>query len=739
MKNILLCLFISICLFINKSNAQNTIIPTNAVWKYLSNGSNQGTNWRNSSFDDSSWPQGAAELGYGDAPTTTVTANKTTYYFRKNISITPSQFSDFTLKLRRDDGIVVYVNGTEVYRNNMPSGTISYTTQASSACSDDGKTIFTNTISNSLFISGTNTIAAEVHNSSTSSSDITFELQLIGNSISTSSCAVPNVGLFTTTNKTATSAQVGWSSVAGALSYNVQYRIRNVGASYSVAISTNNNYLILNNLTPSTNYEFIVQTICSGGQSAYSSSGWFTTNSSSTTCSIPSSLSVSNLTNTSAVLNWLNVSEAQSYNINYRSVGSSTWTTTTSTTNSKNITGLVVGTNYEFCVQTVCSAGNSSFSPTSSFTTTGGISSSSVPQFTHIVVVIGENTNASSVIGNTTDAPYINSLAQAGAYFTNSYAITHPSQPNYLQLFSGSNQGVTNDSKPASHFTTPNLAKELINAGKTFIYYNEGLPSVGYDGTSSGLYQRKHNALANWMGTGTNQVPTTLNQPFTSFPTNFNNLPSVSFVVPDMCNDGHDVCFPYNNRTKQYDAWIQNNLDAYKQYCSNPANNSLLIVTYDEDDFTSTNKISTVFYGSKVLVGSYSQTINHYNVLRTLEDANGLTTHAGAAASSTPINFCWSSVAKINNETNESKFTTSLYPNPTNGNFKLEFNDAMNKNVAVQIFNLLGENKLNWSFKVEDSFKQIELNKEELGMNPGIYIIRIIFDNNQQDYRLVVQ
>ena len=136
------------------------------------------------------------------------------------------------------------------------------------------------------------------------------------------------------------------------------------------------------------------------------------------------------------------------------------------------------------------------------------VQAQTVPVFSHIVVVIGENTSSSSVFGST-DAPYINALAAQGAKFTNSFAIEHPSQPNYLDLYAGSNQGITDDGTPSTKFTTANLGRDLINAGKTYITYSEDLPSVGYDGSSSGNYARKHNPAANWMGTGTNQIPTT--------------------------------------------------------------------------------------------------------------------------------------------------------------------------------------------------------------------------------------
>lgn len=725
MKNLIVkkSIFLFIGLLISAFvQAQTTILPANTVWKYKADGTNQGTTWRSTTFNDAAWSSGAAELGYGDAPVTTLTAYKITYYFRKTVSITnPSQYTDFTLKVRRDDGIIIYVNNVEVYRNNMPTGTISYTTRASTSASDDGATVFSTTLASSLFVNGNNVIAAEVHNRSTTSSDITFELQLLANGV-TASCNIPDVALFETHNKTATSATAWWVPVTGAVSYNTEYRVRGVGANYSSPVNVTADSVNITGLQPSTNYEFIVQTVCAGGTSAFSSSGWFTTLA-GTTCSTPSGLASSSITNTTATLSWGSVTGALSYNIQYRTIGSSSWTTTTSTTTSKAITGLVLGTSYEFQVQTVCSGGNSAFSSSSNFTTTGG-GTIGVPQFSHIVVVIGENTNASSVFGST-NAPYINALAAAGASFTQSYAITHPSQPNYLQLYSGSNQGVTNDNVPSSHFTTANLGRELIDVGKTFTMYSEELPSVGSDVATSGGYARKHNPAANWMGTGTNQIPTTTNQPWTAFPTNYSNLPSVSFIAPNQCNDGHDVCAPYSNRVKQYDIWVQNNLDAYKQWCVN--NNSLLIVTYDEDDGSGANRITTVFYGAHVALGSYSQTINHYNVLRFLEDANGITTHAGSAASASQINFCWASlrIKNIWRAPIEIDNNITVYPNPVSDNFIIDFKNSGINSCNIKIHNSMGQMCYQKDFSINNSTQLIINRNDILNSKNGIYFLTI--------------
>ncbi len=155
------------------------------------------------------------------------------------------------------------------------------------------------------------------------------------------------------------------------------------------------------------------------------------------------------------------------------------------------------------------------------------------PLYDHAVVLILENKPSEKIIGSA-DASLINSLVAKSANFLQSYAIEHPSQPTYLDLFSGDNQGVTDNSRPTNHFTTPNLASQLITAGKTFATYLEDLPLAGWDSSIKKSYVRKHNPVANWMGTGTNQVPGTTNQPFTAFPSDFTKLPTISFVVPSL-------------------------------------------------------------------------------------------------------------------------------------------------------------------------------------------------------------
>ncbi|MEV1018796.1 alkaline phosphatase family protein [Streptomyces sp. NPDC050264] len=254
-----------------------------------------------------------------------------------------------------------------------------------------------------------------------------------------------------------------------------------------------------------------------------------------------------------------------------------------------------------------------------------------VPTPDHTVVVVFENHAYSQVIG-ASSAPYINSLKSGGANLTASYAETHPSQPNYFALFSGSTQGVTDDSCYTPGFSSaPNLASELIAAGKTWGSYNEGLPSQGSTTCSSGDYARKHNP---WFGFS--NVPTSSAKTFTQFPADYATLPQVSFVVPDLCSDMHDCSVATG------DTWLKNKLSAYASWAK--THNSLLVVTFDEDNRLGGNRIPTVLYGQRVAPGSTSATTyNHYDLLRTIEDMHGLPTHAGNAASAKDITGVWTS------------------------------------------------------------------------------------------------
>jgi hypothetical protein len=266
---------------------------------------------------------------------------------------------------------------------------------------------------------------------------------------------------------------------------------------------------------------------------------------------------------------------------------------------------------------------------------------SQIPRYDHVVLVIMENHAYTQVYGSAS-APYITQIAGGpnAALFTQSYALSHPSQPNYLQLFSGSNQGILDDKVPARlPFIAPNFAAELIAKGVTYAAYSEDLPSVGFTGATSAKYARKHAPWVNWQGTVKNGIPAATHQPFASFPSDHAYLPAFAYVVPNLINDIHD------GTISQGDAWIKKNLDGYIQWAQ--THNSLFILTFDEDDGGSKNKILTFFVGAHVKKGSYSEHITHYTVLRTLEDMFATGAHAGAAATAEPILDVWDQASSL--------------------------------------------------------------------------------------------
>ena len=239
-------------------------------------------------------------------------------------------------------------------------------------------------------------------------------------------------------------------------------------------------------------------------------------------------------------------------------------------------------------------------------------STAGVPRYDHIVVVVEENKDDTQIVGNTTQAPYINSLIAGSALLNNFSAETHPSQPNYFAMYAGSTFGIADDN--VHSLPDPTLYTVLQGAGLTF---------RGYVDQGNGGSDFNHDPWVSFPESRTVQTS------FTSFPSlfangNYSSLPTVSFVIPSIGNDMHD------GTIETGDAWLQQNLDAYAQWALN--NNSLLVVTWDEnDDDNTSNQIATFLYGANVVAGSYGTAYNHYNLLSTILGSYGLTAPNDAA------------------------------------------------------------------------------------------------------------
>lgn len=251
-----------------------------------------------------------------------------------------------------------------------------------------------------------------------------------------------------------------------------------------------------------------------------------------------------------------------------------------------------------------------------------------LPRPDHVVVVIEENRGFSQIMNAKNAGSYIHSLAARGMLFTRSYGVARPSQPNYLALFSGSTQGVATNDCPQS-FTGDNLATALIAKGLSFAIFSESLPAMGSLRCRSGAYERKHNPLSNWQGT---RLPPDINLRFSDFRLDPSMLPTVAFVVPDQNNDMHNGSF------ETADAWLKTHIGPYVEWAYR--NNSLLILTWDEDDGREKNRIVTLLVGPMVRQGTSEQRIDHYSVFRTLLDFYGLPA-IGDSAGAQPIAGVW--------------------------------------------------------------------------------------------------
>ncbi len=192
---------------------------------------------------------------------------------------------------------------------------------------------------------------------------------------------------------TTTSASLNWNSTS-AVSYNVRYRA--TGTTTWTTASATANTKNISGLSAGTTYDWQVQGVCSGNSSNYTATSNFTTQA---VCVDPAGLSATAITTTGATLNW-NSTGAVSYNVRYRATGTTPWTTTTATANTKNISGLSAGTAYEWQVQGVCSGNSSNYSTVDTFSTLASCNVPAQPGTNNITATTAElswqSTNAVS-------------------------------------------------------------------------------------------------------------------------------------------------------------------------------------------------------------------------------------------------------------------------------------------------------------------------------------------------------
>lgn len=251
------------------------------------------------------------------------------------------------------------------------------------------------------------------------------------------------------------------------------------------------------------------------------------------------------------------------------------------------------------------------------------------PVFSHVAVVVEENHSYSEVVGNLT-MPYFNSLASQYGLATQYFANAHPSIPNYLMLTTGLTE--TFDTDFAGTISDDNVVRELVKAGKSWKAYLEDIPSAGYMGGDSGAYLRHHNPFR-YLSDVQNDATQAANMvPFTQLADDLasGTLPQYLFIVPNVNNDAHD------GSLAQADAWLQSNI-APLLANSDFQSSGVLIITFDEGDFTDLNHVgghvATLVISSQAKKGFQSNTFyGHQSTLRLVLSASGVDTFPGMSA-----------------------------------------------------------------------------------------------------------
>ena len=263
----------------------------------------------------------------------------------------------------------------------------------------------------------------------------------------------------------------------------------------------------------------------------------------------------------------------------------------------------------------------------------------------HVFLLVEENTSYETVVNNPA-MPYLNGLAQQFGLATQYYANTHPSIGNYFMLTTG--QLITNDDAFTGTVSADNVVRELTNAGKSWKYYGESLPSVGYTGGDVFPYLKHHNPFAYF----TDVLNSTSQQqnlvPFSQFAADLNagTLPSYSFIVPNAQNDGHDcpagmpTCTT-TDRLAAMDRWLQANIDPLVKSSGFQAGGTLILV-FDESAPTDTRngggRVACVVVSAAGKHGFQSAVFHqHASTLRTTLERLNVSSFPGAAATANDL------------------------------------------------------------------------------------------------------
>ncbi|HWY97905.1 MAG TPA: alkaline phosphatase family protein [Bacteroidia bacterium] len=356
----------------------------------------------------------------------------------------------------------------------------------------------------------------------------------------------------------------------------------------------------------------------------------------------------------------------------------------------------------------------------------------------HVVFVIEENYSYAKIIGSAY-APTLTWLSKQSyvANLSDMYAITHPSEPNYLELFSGSNQGVSTDEigpDASAPFSDCNMASSMIQKGYTFKGYAETQPSVGWYMSNSGNYVTKHCPWINWVGgTNADSVPIKDMVPFapvgTYFPdsNSYSTLPTLSWVVPNLVDDMHD---PYTASTaiSNGDAWFKKNIMSLVRWASNSANNTVVVVIWDEDDGSASNNIPCLICSGLVKGGTYSSPkTNLYSAYKLIEEMYSITPQCGSSATATDITSnMWNALYTGVNSVSEVTNMVTTWPVPAKDELNMNITSVTESKALIGMYDITGRliKQMPAELKAGDNSFIISTND----ISNGIYFLNITGD-----------
>ena len=599
--------------------------------------------------------------------------------------------------------------------------------------------------------------------SATSSSAFTASTTFTTTAVVTS-CNLPTA--LTSASITSSGATISWTAATGAISYNVQYRI--VGAATWTSTTSTTTSSILTGLTASSNYEFQVKTVCSAtSSSAFTASATFTTTAATVTCTTPSGLTSSSITSSNATISWTAISGALSYNIRYRIVGAATWIAATSTTATLSLSGLAAISNYEYQVQTVCSASTSSpFSTSSTFTTLAATTCSDTYESNNTsatATALTANTSISALINTASDVDWysfstiapatnvkisltglpadydvslynssltllgssqntgttaeqiISNTATAGTYYVKVNGFNAVSLANYN--FSA---GTANAASAATRLTASALLQGNNNGTTTLITTASASTTyTGASGTSNAGVAARTGVL-NTAASGSAYFE------FTLTPTAGNIVTLTGISFGSRSTSTGPLAYAIRSSLDAYTANIATGTLTNTSAWSLFSNSGL--------SFSSTAGTAVTFriYGYNGTGTASANTANWRIDDLTLTgsvNAFNATQCYSLLASTGSTSFRFASPSTNNNIT--------VYPNPAKSFININYNSSKTAQTSLQIIDQLGRVVLNKTTFVNNGKNNLQLNTSTL--TPGMYFIRLNNEINSQIQKFVIE